>query len=280
MKLFFDNLQENGLICAHRGARSIAPENTLLALKKAKECGAHCWETDVRMSKDGELVIFHDETLERTTDVTTHKAFRNRQPWYTGQFTANELRELDLGSWFLRDDPFSTIAGGEVGTEERGVICSQKILMLHEILEFTKTHRFPVNLEIKDLSTPPGDVTIVDRIIDMLEETETMDLVLLSSFRHEYLHRARALSQKVAIGVLAEKQHPPNLIQYLDDLSAAAYHPEEDICDLGMVNALRRAGFRVNSWTINDIPRAQEMFAAGVGIITDWPQRFTQSSNR
>ena len=142
-------------------------------------------------------------------------------------------------------------------------------------LEFTRIHRFPVNLEIKDLKTPTGDVTIVDRVMDMLQETETMDHVLLSSFRHEYLHRARALSQKIAIGVLTEKQHPPNLIQYLDDLLAAAYLPKKNICDLDLVNDLRRAGFRVNSWTINDIPRARKMLAAGVGIITDWPQRFT-----
>lgn len=66
---FFDHVPGSGLVCAHRGARSIAPENTLLALDKARDCGAHCWESDVRLSGDGHLLIFHDDLLERTTDI-------------------------------------------------------------------------------------------------------------------------------------------------------------------------------------------------------------------
>lgn len=279
-EMFLDHLQEDYFISAHRGASSIAPENTLLAMEKAQECGAHCWETDVQVSKDGELIIFHDKTLERTTDVTTHKDFRNRQPWHTNHFTANELRELDAGSWFLTDDPFGTVASGKISSREREAICSQNIPLLHEILEFSKAHSFPVNLEIKDLKTPKDDVTIVDRVMDMLRATETMDLVLLSSFCHEYLFRARSLSQKIAISVLAEEKHRPNLIPYLNSLSATAYHPDNDICDPELVHDLLQAGFRVNTWTINDPAKAKVMIQAGVGIITDWPQRFIRANCR
>jgi len=273
--LFFDNLPGNGFICAHRGARSIAPENTLLALEKAKECGAHCWETDVRMSLDGELLILHDKTLRRTTNVATLTSFHGRAPWQSDHFTTDELRELDAGSWFLQDDPFGTVASGEVRPEERETIKDQKIPLLREILEYTKLNSFPVNLEIKDLKTPPGDVAIVDRIMNMLLETDTMDLVLLSSFRHEYLHRVRALNQTIAIGVLAEKRHPPDLIHYLNKLSATAYHPEAGLCEAELISDLHRAGLRVNTWTVNDMAQAKAMLCAGAGIITDWPQRFT-----
>lgn len=272
--MFFDHLPQKGFVCAHRGARSIAPENTFLALKKAKACGAHCWETDVRMSQDGELIIFHDETLGRTTNVASRQVFQNRQPWQADQFTLKELRELDAGSWFLRDDPFDTVANGEVKPEEER-IKGQKIPLLREILDYTKEHCFPVNLEIKDLKTPPRDVTVVDRIMEMLQETETLDLVLLSSFRHEYLYRARTLCQKIDIGVLAEHEHPANLIPYLNTLSATAYHPEESLCDLNLITRLHQAGFRVNTWTINDRTRAEAMLRAGAGVITDWPQRFS-----
>jgi glycerophosphoryl diester phosphodiesterase len=271
--MFFDCLPEKNLLCAHRGARSIAPENTLLALKKARECGAHCWETDVRMSKEGELIIFHDATLERTTNIVSLKDLRNRHPWKLDQFTLSELRELDAGSWFLDDDPFGTVASGEVLDSEHGTIQGQSMPMLREILEFTKAYRFPVNLELKDLKTPPGDVTVVDKVMDMLRETETMDLVLLSSFRHEYLYRARTLSQRVSIAVLAEERHPPDLIQYLKSFSAVAYHPEEALCDAELIVNLHHAGLRVNSWTINNMERAKEIFRLGAGVITDWPQR-------
>lgn len=272
-KSFFNFLPKNGFICAHRGARSIAPENTLLAMKKAKASRAHCWETDVQLSRDGELIVFHDETLERTTDIQNNDIFREDQALEVGRYTADELRALNSGSWFFRDDPFSTISTGEVAWEEREEICSQKIPLLREILEYTKEHSFPVNIEIKDLKTSAEDITIVDKIIDMLRETHTMELVLLSSFRHEYLQRARELSDDVAIGVLTDGQHPPNLIEYLRSLSAEAYHPEQGLCDLRLLNGLQHAGIRVNLWTVNDTLRAKEMFDAGAGVITDWPQR-------
>ncbi|WP_456386151.1 glycerophosphodiester phosphodiesterase [Desulfolithobacter sp.] len=273
--MFFDHLPATGFICGHRGARSIAPENTLLALEKARDFGAHAWETDVRVSREGEPIIFHDDTLERTTDVAGHSHFRDNHPWPTERFTVAELRELDAGSWFLEADPFGTVASGEVKAEEKDRIRNQKIPLLGEILSLTARHRFPVNLELKDLGTPPGDTKVVDRVLAMLEETGTMDLVLLSSFRHEYLRRAQRLCPSLALGVLVEKKHPPDLIHYLKDLSAAAYHPSVQLLDLELVQELRRVGVRVNSWTVNDMTRAGELLQAGVGVITDWPQHLT-----
>lgn len=273
--MFFDHLPENGFICGHRGARSIAPENTVLSMEKAKNCGAHCWETDVRTSSDGQLIIFHDENLERTTDIKTNKFFKDREKQQVDQFTAEELQQLDAGSWFLKDDPFGTVASGEVVPEEKEIIKSQKIPLLSEILEFTKKHSFPVNVEIKDLKTPAGDTAIVDKIMEMLRDTETMDLVLLSSFRHEYLHRAKEIDKNIGIGVLTAKKHPSNLNQYLHSMSADAYHPKQSSCDSLLLNNLRQAGFRVNIWTINDMTSAKKMLTAGAGVITDWPQRLT-----
>jgi glycerophosphoryl diester phosphodiesterase len=270
--MFFDHLPQQGFICAHRGARSIAPENTLLSLDKAMKCGAHCWETDVQITRDKELIIFHDSNLSRTTNIATHEMFCTRKEDRVEQFTLEELRKLDAGSWFLADDPFGTVAGGEVQNSERDTVSKQQIPLLREVLHFSKEHSFPVNIEIKSLDTPQGDVEIVDRTIEMIKETGTLDLVLLSSFRHEYLHRARALSGDIAIAVLAKNQHPENLIQYLQSFSAAAYHPGDSICDTETILELQKSGFRVNSWTINNRKRAEELHIAGVGIITDWPQ--------
>ena len=273
--MFFDYLPKNGFVCAHRGARSIAPENTLLSMEKAKECGAHCWEADVRTSSDGQLVVFHDETLERTTDSKTNTLFRDRQHLRVDQCTEAELQQLDAGSWFLKDDPFGTVASGEVLPEERAIIAKQKIPLLSEILEFTKKHSFPLNLEIKDLQTPAGDTVIVDKIMEILRDTETAEYILLSSFRHEYLRRAKEIDKNIGIGVLTAKKHPSHLNQYLHGLSADAYHPEQSSCDSFLLNNLQQAGFRVNIWTMNDMPSAKKMMAAGAGVITDWPQRLT-----
>ncbi len=136
--MFFDHLPDQCLICGHRGARSIAPENTLLSMTKAKEHGAHFWETDVCLSKDGELILFHDDTLGRTTDIAVSESFRHRSEWHVDQYTLQDLQELDAGSWFLSTDPFGTVASGEVSSSEYGAIRGQRIPLLREILIFVK----------------------------------------------------------------------------------------------------------------------------------------------
>lgn len=271
--MFFDYLPVGGFICGHRGARSIAPENTLLSMVKAMECGAHCLETDVRMSKDGELVIFHDNTLARTTDVADRPEFQAMRPWRTGLFTAAQLEQLDCGSWFLRDDPFGTVESGEVPREEYDTIRRQKIPLLTDLLHFSRKNSYPVNLEIKDCGDPPGKTEIVDLVLDMLAATQTMDLVLLSSFREEYLRRSLALNPHVSIAVLAEKQHHSDLLTYLKSFPACAYHPHEKLCTKEIIHRVQGAGIRVNCWTVNDRNWAGELLRSGVGVITDRPQR-------
>jgi len=89
---------------AHRGARSLAPENTISAARKALEVGADGWELDVQMSRDKKMVVIHDESLVRTSNVK--EIFPHREPWLVRDFTLKELQELDFGSWFNETDPF------------------------------------------------------------------------------------------------------------------------------------------------------------------------------
>jgi glycerophosphoryl diester phosphodiesterase len=277
--MFFDLVPDKGLIGAHRGVRSLAPENTALALEMTKKHGAHFLETDIQISKDGELVVFHDGTLERTTDIAERADWMDYQPWPVDQFKAKELRKLDAGSWFLQTDPFGTVASGEVPASVYDKIKKQKIPLLRELLEWSKARKFPINLEIKPLNAKPVDVSIVDKIMKMLQATDTLDLVLLSSFRHEYLLRARILNAQIPLAVLAEKQHPADLLHNLKRYSTVAYHPDEAICDLELIAWLRQEEIRVNCWTVNNLNRGKELLRAGAGIITDWPQRFTTTNN-
>ncbi|MFJ9848845.1 glycerophosphodiester phosphodiesterase [Streptomyces sp. NPDC101150] len=86
------------LVIAHRGASRYAPENTLAAVDAAHRRGLTWVENDVQRTKDGQLVVLHDTTLKRTTDV--EKVFPGRAPWRVGDFTAAEIARLDAGSWF------------------------------------------------------------------------------------------------------------------------------------------------------------------------------------
>ena len=274
MSNFFNRFATAGYICAHRGARSIAPENTWLAMEQARCCGADLWETDVQMTADGELVLFHDSTLERTTDIVSHVEFSARQPWNLIDFSRIELASLDLGSKFLQTDPFGTIATGEISLSLFPKIRTQRIPLLADVLKDCRNNNFPLNLEIKDQTGTIADGQIVGKILDCLKESQTEDLVLISSFNHNYLRQVKQLNPVITLAALVEERHPENLLPYLHALDVDAYHPDQLITDTALVRELVAAGMRVNLWTVNDSGRAKDYFAAGATFIcTDWPQQ-------
>ena len=280
MKPFFENFSGTGYVCAHRGARSIAPENTLLAFEKARFCGADLWEADVQATADGELVLFHDLTLERTTDVVTLPEFAERSPWALGDFTYAELQKLNAGSWFLESDPFGTIAAGEVPGEDSKSIRAQRIPLLRELLADCHNYDFPLNLEIKDQVGTAADRTVVAQVMELIKKTRTESLVLISSFNHDYLRQATQLNPTVATAALVEHNHPDSLLAYLRDLEVDAYHPDQLIADAALVQQLTSNGVRVNLWTVNDPEQARGFTAAGATFIcTDWPQRLVDTSH-
>jgi glycerophosphoryl diester phosphodiesterase len=271
---FFDRFPATGYICAHRGARSIAPENTIMALTKARFCGADLWETDIQATADGELVLFHDRNLQRTTDVAEHKEFRSCKPWPLSRFDLDEVQRLDAGSWFLQTDPFGTIAAGEVAQNDFPTIRAQRIPTLSEVLKNCRKNDFPVNLEIKDQSGTALDKTIVSQILNLLKTTGSEQLVLFSSFNHDYLRQVKQLNPMIATAALVKDSHPENLFIYLRNLGVDAYHPDQLITDSHLVEQLTASGMRVNLWLINDLERVRYFISAGTTFIcTDWPQR-------
>ena len=107
-----------------------------------------------------------------------------------------------------------------------------------------------------------------------LKNSQTEDLVLISSFNHNYLRQLKRLNPGIALAALVEEHHPENLLSYLHDLDVDAYHPDQLITDTALVQELVAAGMRVNLWTVNDSSQAKDYFAAGTTFIcTDWPQQ-------
>ncbi|MCK5826672.1 MAG: glycerophosphodiester phosphodiesterase [Desulfuromusa sp.] len=278
MSDFFDRFPATGYICAHRGAGSIAPENTLLAFTESRRCGVDLLEADVQATADGELVLFHDESLKRTTDVAERSEYSDRSPWKLSDFSLTELQQLDAGSWFLKTDPFGTVAAAEVKKESFAAIEAQQVPLLHEVLDLCVQNNLPLNLEIKDQAGTAANGIIVGKILSLLKTTRTEHLVLLSSFNHDYLRQVKQLNPAIATAALVEKKHPENLLDYLYDLKVDAYHPDQLITDAELIKQLTAAGMRVSLWTVNDVERARYFSAAGATFIcTDWPQRLIQS---
>ncbi len=259
------------IIVAHRGARSVAPENTLLAARRAYSLSAEQWELDVQLTRDGELIVLHDPGLARTSDVV--KKFPLRFFWQVKNFTLAEVKTLDAGSWYLKKDPFGQIENGMLNTEEQLQIRGTEFPTLREALELTKEFGWTVNIEIKDISNTPGDVLIVEKTVSMIEELDMVNSVLISSFKHDYLRQVKALNPAIQTAALVSEMKDP--IALLQSLGADAINPDyHKITDVGIIRQIRDAGFDVYVWTVNDESEMMDCINAGVsGIITDFPQR-------
>lgn len=261
------------LIVAHRGARSMAPENTLLAAARAYELLADQWELDVQESKDGELVVIHDPGMVRTSNAI--QKFPFKPFWQVRNFTLAEIKELDAGSWYLTRDPFGEIESGGLSAEDQALFSNERFPTLREALEFTKEKKWSVNIEIKDVSNTPADDEIVQKTVALIEELGMEDQVIISSFKLDYLVQVKALNPSIKTAALVSKMEDP--VKLLREIGADAINPDyKSIKDLSIIQTIRNAGFDVYVWTINDEQTMMRFINAGVsGIITDYPQRMS-----
>ena len=241
LKLF----EKPALIAAHRGARSVAPENTLKALKMSL---GYCdfIEVDVQLSKDYVPIIMHDDTLERTTNIKTLKQFKSRTPYVVCDFTLEELMKLDYGE-------------------------GEALLTLHTALSFIKENKLFINVEIKDAKSEFRDEEVVERVLKEITDLEIQERVLISSFRHEYLPLCKQILPNIATAALVEGSHPKDLLAYLKTLGVEAYHMSDKLVNEAIILELKNAGFFVNVYTVNDKKRQKKLFEMGVnGVFSDF----------
>jgi len=278
---------------AHRGARAFAPENTLAAFQKAKTFACQLFEMDVHLSKDGELMVHHDEQLTRCTDVTAK--FPDRTSYYIWDFTYEELNTLDAGNWYIeqlslpytqRQEFLQTLTDDElarfVSPQDRMHYASGNIKLptLKQTLEFARHADMMVNIELK---TQPNMMTeLAEKVVKLVEGMNMEHQVLISSFTHDELQKVRQLTKTIAIAVLTDNIIE-NLNNYLQLLDATAYHPncygDRDATgrrklNLDDIATAREGGRHVNAWTCNNKDDMRHLIAAGVtGLISDFPNR-------
>jgi glycerophosphoryl diester phosphodiesterase len=257
-------------VIAHRGARSLAPENTLAAARKAFEIGADMWELDVCMTKDGEMILLHDDTLARTSNAA--EVFPGRAPWKVADFTLKEICQLDFGSWFNQKDPFKQIAAGNVPKAEQESYVGEPAPTLREALAFTKENHWKVNIEIKNLVGTEGHAVIVERVVALVRELGMERDVLISSFNHDYLIQTNDLAPEIRTGALVEHGYP-DPVKLVTRLGAQAYNPKFGEVTPEEIRKLREAGFDVFVYTVNDPVDMKFLVESHVsGIFTDFPQ--------
>ena len=161
------------IIVAHRGSSAIAPENTLAAFRQALEDGAHAIELDVHLSKDGEVVVIHDDELNRTTNGHGN----------VSDYTLKELKRLNAGEQFY------------------GRFSSERIPVLSEVLALCQG-KAGINIEIKENRRSHRRYDIVEQCVNIIHDVRASSSVLISSFHHPFLKRVKLLDPSLTTGVL------------------------------------------------------------------------------
>ncbi|AXF55894.1 glycerophosphodiester phosphodiesterase [Salicibibacter kimchii] len=236
---------------AHRGASGHAPENTMAAFDRALDMNADFIEIDIHMSEDEEVVAIHDSTVDRTTDASGS----------VDEFTLNELKQLDAGSWF--DSEF---AGEEIPT-------------LEEILD-EYGGDIGILIEIKDPADYPG---IEEKVANALEERNMEDPndeeMIVQSFDHDSVEYFADLMPQVPLAVLVD--NPEDISdERLSHFSAFADYtnPNHLMVTQNLVDRVHGQGMKMTPWTVNAQLRMEHLIDYGIdGIITDYPDRFNEA---
>ena len=259
---------------AHRGARSIAPENTLAAAQKAYDQGAHMWETDIQITKDEKLILFHDNSLARTTDAKTR--FPDRYPWTLNSFSLDEIRSLDAGSWYVKTDPHQQIMAGNTPQTDLDSYSGVKIPTLTEAIELTQKLNWKINLELKILPDEMKHFPVLNHLFDKLEQMEfSIDQFVISSFDHGFLRiiRKRRPEYKIQALIGSPEIKPLNW----GDFEFATYNVNRKLTTPEEIREVTQKGICINLYNINDKNDMIQFIEAGAsGIITDYPQIMTE----
>ena len=229
---------------AHRGSSGSFPENTRIAFEKAIEAGVDLIEVDCQLSKDGHVVVIHDERLDRTAGV--RGLVRGR--------TLAQLKKLDVGAWFKRS------------------FKGEKILTLEEVMEILGDS-VELNLDIK--SSPKGPLGIELKILFILSHYDFLDRTILSSFDYRCLRRLRELAPDARIGILYAAGIKDNPFQVAREINAYSLHLQKEIFSPHLLERGKQLGLKTLVWTVNEVEEMERLLSLGVdGIISDFPEKF------
>lgn len=243
------------LVIAHRGGRSLGPESTLYTFQRAVDIGADVLEMDVRSTRDGQLIILHDDTVARMTNATG----------LIESFTLAELKKLDAAHRWSPDN------GQTFPLRNKGV----KIPTLAEV--FNTFPETKMNLEIKDFRS-----STIHSLCRLIRDHQMTKKVMVASFDADSLKEFRSVCPEVATSAGSSEAILFYSLQKMH--LESAYSPDaqalqvpETFRDLRVVNrrfieAAHSRNMRVQVWTVNDVKAMKRLLDLGVdGIVTDYP---------
>lgn len=252
-------------IIAHKGASGIAPENTMAAFKKALELGVDQIELDVRHTADEEIVVFHDQRLDRLT----RDSLGNQVTGDVHDYTLAELKQFEVGSWF--DSRFK---------EER-------IPTLKEVLDYIDGQT-TVLIEIKHMDHPHYH-DFAEKLVEVvMAEKNGEDWIILQSYEPTYLDEVHALDSLIQTKALIIGEDSAPLIAFYietrihmgrakESNRMKAINPEWTTLSPRRIFQMHAKGYEVHAYPVNEREDMIKMLNAGAdGIITDFPDRAIQ----
>jgi len=251
---------ERPIILAHRGGALLAPEHTMVAFEKAAQLGVDGFEIDIRLTKDEEIIVFHDETVERTTDGYGLIA----------DMTLAEINALNHGY------QFEDLEGNFPYREDK-----LKVVTLRELLE-----AYPnmlINIDIKDAPDTYEGSLMPSKLWRLIEELQAEHRVVVTSFYGEQKYRFNLYAQnQVALG--AGESDVRKAFASFSSQFGHLYHPKVDVFQIPpksgvialdspkFIQFLNNLNIPVHYWTINDLDTMKKLLNNGAkGIITDRP---------
>ena len=228
-------------IFAHRGYSGKYPENTMIAFKKALECGVDGIELDVQLTKDGEVVIIHDETIDRTT---TGKGF-------VVDYTYEELERFDA-SFKFKDLGFN------------------KIPTLREYFQLVKDYDIVTNVELKTgINEYLG---IEEKVWELIKEYNLEEKVIISSFNHFSVMRMKKIAPQLKYGFLSE-DWIIDAGKYTHSHGVQCYHPRFNNLVPDVIKELKKYNLEINTWTVNLEEDMRYLYSNNIDvIITNYPE--------
>ena len=221
---------------AHRGFSGNYPENTMLAFKKAFEAGADGIELDVQLTKDGEVVIIHDETIDRTTDGKGE----------VSSYTYEEIKKFDASFKF------------------KGQYGKNLIPSLREYFEYIKDKNIVTNIELK--TGVKEYLGIEEKVWDLIQEYNLQEKVIISSFNHFSVLRMKSIAPDLKYGLLTESWII-NAGKYTKEVGVECYHPYFSNMTKEIVEEIKSHGIEINTFTVNEEKDIRDMIEKGIDII-------------
>jgi glycerophosphoryl diester phosphodiesterase len=235
-------------VIAHRGSSGVTPENTMIAFKRSIEEGSNAIELDIHLSKDNEIIVCHDATVNRTTNGTG----------YIREMDLSELKQLDAGSWFA------------------GQFAGETLPLLKEVFECVPNYTL-INIEIKNAY----EGHLLRPLLDLIMKYDRTDSVVISSFDHKFLKLLKLQEPKIKIGVLISC-NMVNVLKYIDSMEVEVYsiHPDYKLVDKEDIQEAVKRGIQVFPYTIDSIKTLHAAIDSGVtGIMTNYPSRLKNIIN-